>query len=108
MSNNVLKLSDVAAEKIKEILGEGRFIEHKDEMIPFLTEWRGFYTGDALLVVFPENVQMVSDVTKICAEAGISIVPQGGNTSMCGGAVPSSEGNAIVLSMSKMNKILFK
>ena len=75
-------------------------------MIPFLTEWRGFYTGDALLVVFPENVQMVSDVTKICAEAGISIVPQGGNTSMCGGAVPSSEGNAIVLSMSKMNKIL--
>ena len=106
MSTSPQPAKSLAIEKIKQILGEGRFIEHKDEMIPFLTEWRGFYTGDALLVVFPENVQMVSDVTKICAEAGISIVPQGGNTSMCGGAVPSSEGNAIVLSMSKMNKIL--
>lgn len=106
MSTSSQPAKSLAIEKIKQILGERGFIEHKDEMIPFLTEWRGFYTGDALLVVFPENVQMVSDVTKICAEAGISIVPQGGNTSMCGGAVPSSEGNAIVLSMSKMNKIL--
>ena len=106
MSTSPQQIKSLAIEKIKQILGEKGFIEHKDEMTPFLTEWRGFYTGDAQLVAFPENVKMVSDITKVCAEAGISIVPQGGNTSMCGGAVPSSEGNAIVLSMSKMNKIL--
>jgi FAD/FMN-containing dehydrogenase len=99
-------VKSLAIEKLKRILGDKGFTDHGDEMTPFLTEWRGFYSGDALLIVFPENVQMVSSIIKICAEADISIVPQGGNTSMCGGAVPSSDGNSIVLSMSKMNNIL--
>ena len=75
MSTPPQPFKSLAIEKIKQILGERGFIEHKDEMTPFLTEWRCLYTGDALLVVFPENVQMVSEVTKVCAEAGISIVP---------------------------------
>ena len=52
MSTSPQPAKSLAIEKIKQILGERGFIEHKDEMIPFLTEWRGFYTGDALLVVF--------------------------------------------------------
>ena len=100
------QMTSLAIEKIKQILGEKGFTDNREEMTPFLTEWRGFYSGDALLIVFPENVQTVSSILKICAEAYISIVPQGGNTSMCGGAVPSSEGNSIVLSMAKMNNIL--
>ena len=104
MSSDQMK--SLAIEKIKHILGDKGFTDNREEMTPFLTEWRGFYSGDALLIVFPENVQTVSSILKICAEAYISIVPQGGNTSMCGGAVPSSEGNSIVLSMAKMNNIL--
>ena len=66
MSSDQMK--SLAIEKIKQILGEKGFTDNREEMTPFLTEWRGFYSGDALLIVFPENVQTVSSILKICAK----------------------------------------
>ena len=60
-------VKSLAIEKLKRILGDKGFTDDGNEMTPFLTEWRGFYSGDALLIVFPENVQMVSSIIKICA-----------------------------------------
>jgi FAD/FMN-containing dehydrogenase len=75
------------------------------ETAPFCTDWRGRYSGNALAVVFPANTSEVSEVVKLAAAHSISIVPQGGNTSLCGGSVPIAKGQQIVLNLSKMNQI---
>jgi len=72
----------------------------------FCKDWRGRYAGEALAIVFPSDTQQVSDAVRICAANGISIVPQGGNTSLCGGSVPLSDGSKqIVINLSRMNRI---
>jgi FAD/FMN-containing dehydrogenase len=72
---------------------------------PYCTDWRGRYSGNALAVVFPSSTQQVAEVVKLCAAHQISIVPQGGNTSLCGGSVPLQQGGQIVLNLSRMNQI---
>jgi FAD/FMN-containing dehydrogenase len=72
---------------------------------PYCTDWRGRYSGSALAVVFPSDTQQVAEVVKLCAANQIAIVPQGGNTSLCGGSVPSANGGQIVLNLSRMDRI---
>ncbi|MCX7193508.1 MAG: FAD-binding oxidoreductase [Proteobacteria bacterium] len=73
---------------------------------PYFTDWRGRFSGMALGVVFPSDTQQVSDVVKLCAALKISIVPQGGNTSLCGGSVPlADETLQLVINLSRMNRI---
>ncbi len=76
-----------------------------DLSAPYCTDWRGQYFGAALAVVFPSNTQQVSAIVKLCVEHQVAIVPQGGNTSLCGGSVPLSEGQQIVLNLSRMKQI---
>jgi FAD/FMN-containing dehydrogenase len=72
---------------------------------PYFQDWRGRYAGDALAVVFPSNANQVSEIVKLCAALDIAIVPQGGNTSLCGASVPLPAGRQLVLNLSRMNKI---
>ena len=72
---------------------------------PYCTDKRGRYTGSALAVVFPSDTQQVAEVVKLCGARHVSIVPQGGNTSLCGGSVPLAKGTQIVLNLSRMNRI---
>ncbi len=73
---------------------------------PYCTDWRGRYSGQALAVVFPSDTQQVSAVVKLCAEKNIAIVPQGGNTSLCGASVPlADESRQIVINLSRMARI---
>ncbi|KAF0205792.1 MAG: FAD linked oxidase domain [Gallionellaceae bacterium] len=73
---------------------------------PFCTDWRGRFFGKAIAVVFPADVQQVSAVVKFCAAHHIAIVPQGGNTSLCGASVPLADGSKqIVINLSRMNRI---
>jgi FAD/FMN-containing dehydrogenase len=79
-----------------------------DLAAPYCADWRGRYSGTALAVVFPADTAQVAETVKLCASSQISIVPQGGNTSLCGASVPlsSQEGEAqIVLNLSRMNRI---
>lgn len=71
----------------------------------YLTDWRGRYTGHALAVVRPGSVPEVSSVMQWCSVHRIPVVPQGGNTGLCGGATPDSTGTAIVLSLERLNRI---
>ena len=72
----------------------------------YCNDKRGRYSGEALAVVLPADTQQVSAVVALCAAHGITIVPQGGNTSLCGASVPLAEGGAqIVLNLSRMNRI---
>ncbi len=71
----------------------------------YCTDWRGRYSGNALAVVFPSGTLQVAEVVKLCAANQIAIVPQGGNTSLCGGSVPLQQGEQVVLNLSRMNQI---
>lgn len=74
--------------------------------LPYCTDWRGRYRGEALAVAFPSSTQQVAETVRLCAANGIAIVPQGGNTGACGASVPLAEGPpCIVLNLSRMNRI---
>ncbi|MCQ9617242.1 FAD-binding oxidoreductase [Paenalcaligenes niemegkensis] len=74
-------------------------------MEPYLTDWRGRYQGSARAVVRPADTQEVARVVQWCSANSVSIVPQGGNTGLCGGATPDQSGNSIVLSLARLNRI---
>lgn len=92
-------------EKLKQVSGPGGWIDDPEALLPYLTEWRGVYIGRTPLMVQPRNTQEVSKIVSLCADAGAAIVPQGGNTGLCGGAIPDAGGQQILLSLSRMNAI---
>lgn len=72
----------------------------------YLEDFWGRARGKALCVALPGSTEEVADILSICARHKIAIFPQGGNTSTCLGAVPDASGRSIVLSLSRMNRIL--
>src|SRR5690606_29444370 len=72
---------------------------------PYLVDWRRRYHGAALAVVRPGTTEEVAAVVRLCASHGAPMLPQGGNTSMCGGATPDESGRAVVISLVRMNRV---
>ncbi|MFH2088736.1 MAG: FAD-binding oxidoreductase [Pseudomonadota bacterium] len=89
--------------ELQELLGERHVLTAVDDIAPFCTDWRGRYTGSALGVALPGTVQEVAAVVRACAAAGTAIVPQGGNTGLCGGATPV--GGELVVCLRRLNRI---
>lgn len=87
------------------LLGSRGFTQDVDLMEPWLTDWRGRFTGKALGLASPSSTQEVSELVKLCARHNIPIVPQGGNSGMSGGATPDTSGKTIILSLRRMNAI---
>ncbi len=92
-------------EQIKNIVGPKGWTADPTELEAHVTEWRGVVHGSTPLLVSPGSTREISLVVRACADAGVAIVPQGGNTGMCAGAVPDESGTQIVLSLTRMNKI---
>ena len=92
-------------EELAALVGEANVLTDAADMAPHLIDWRRRYRGAARCVVRPANTDEVSAVVRACAAAGVPIVPQGGNTSHCGASIPDPNGEAIVLSLSRMNRI---
>jgi D-lactate dehydrogenase (cytochrome) len=88
-----------------DIVGSDACITDEKELEPNLTEWRDIYHGKTFAMVSPASTQQVSDVVRACAAARVGIVPQGGNTGLCGGAVPDESGEQLILSLSRLNRI---
>ena len=72
---------------------------------PYLTDWRRQFSGPAVCVVRPGSTAEVAAAVKACAAAGAAIVPQGGNTGLCGGSVPVGGRAEVVISLSRLNRI---
>lgn len=90
--------------KAKKILGSKGFVETA-EATDILTDITG--TGlPCLFVARPANTEEVSAIAALCHEAGIAIVAQGGNSNVCHMAVPTEERPTVLLSLSRMNRIL--
>ena len=94
-----------AISRLKEIVGPVGWIAAADDVRRYTVDYRGVYRAPALLVLRPVSTAEVAAIVAVCAEAGIRVVPQGGNTSLVGGAVPSGAGTEIVLSLERMNRI---
>ncbi len=87
------------------ILGPKGLITDADDIAPWLTDWRGRYHGAAAAILSPASTQEVAAVVALAAELRVPLVPQGGNTSMVGGATPPADGSALILSLRRMNRI---
>ncbi|ABD25734.1 FAD linked oxidase-like protein [Novosphingobium aromaticivorans DSM 12444] len=93
-------------EEAARLLGPKGLTTSAEDMAPWLTDWRGRYTGKALALASPASTAEVSALVRLCAEHGVPIVPQGGNSGMSGGATPFESGTELVLSLRRMNRIL--
>lgn len=92
-------------DQLKAIVGPGAWKTDPTELQPHLTEWRGLVFGKTPILVAPKSTDEVSEVVRACAAAGVAIVPQGGNTGLCAGAVPDDSGEQVLMSMARLNRI---
>ena len=90
-------------DRLSAIVGQAHVLITPSDLEPHLVEERGLYRGSALCVIKPANTQEVSAVMQACWEWGFPMVPQGGNTGLCGGAVPND--HAVVISTERLNRI---
>jgi len=89
---------------LRQHLGEAHVLTDGD-LSAYEQDWRKRARGKALAVVRPGNTQQVAEVVKACAHAGVSIVPQGGNTGLVVGAIPDDSGTQILLSLQRLNAV---
>jgi FAD/FMN-containing dehydrogenase len=92
-------------EQLRTLVGPQGLLTDKQDVEPYVQDWRGIYVGETAAVVRPANTGEVAAVVKACAESGTPIVPQGGNTGMCMASVPRAGRHEIVVSLARMNRI---
>lgn len=92
-------------EELGRRLGPKGFTRDPADLAPWLKDWRKRFSGAAAAMLSPASTEEVSDIVRLCAEARVALVPQGGNTSMAGGATPDGSGDALLLSLRRMNRI---
>ena len=92
-------------ETMRAGLGPNGILTDPADTAPYCEDWRRLYRGKTPAVLRPATTEEVAAAVKLCAEHGVAIVPQGGYTSMVGGAAVSEDGSQIVLNLSRMNKV---
>jgi FAD/FMN-containing dehydrogenase len=92
-------------EQLKNIVGPKGWTTDSIDLEPKLTDWRGTVSGTTPIVVSPATTEEVAAIVRACAESKVGLVPQGGNTGMCAGAIPDKSGTQILLCLARMNTI---
>ncbi|SAM05842.1 hypothetical protein [Absidia glauca] len=87
----------------ESIVGQHGYINNKDEMVPYNTDWMNKFRGQSQLVLMPRTTQQVSAILRYCHDQKLAVVPQGGNTGLVGGSVPVFD--EIILNMKNMNRV---
>lgn len=87
-----------------DVVGAAQVLTGEDAR-PFLSDWHGRFRGAARAVLRPDSTRQVAEIVKLCAAANVAIVPQGGNTGLCGGATPSADGGCVVLQLGRMQRL---
>lgn len=92
-------------DRLRSVVGAQGYLDLPADIEPFTIDHRKLYRGATPLVLKPASTEQVSEILKICYEAGVGVVPVGGNTSYCGAATPSADCSQIVLSLARMRRI---
>jgi len=95
-----------ALEAIATVVGDRGFTRDADEIEPWCRSWRDNWFGSSAMMVRPANTAEMAQVVRICHQHGVPIVPQGGNTGLTGASQPHAAGNEIIVSTSRMNRIV--
>jgi len=90
-------------DSLRAVVGAGYVLTGADDIAPYAADWRGRYQGTPLAIVSPGDTPRVAEVVRLCAQAGVAIVPQGGNTGLCGGATPIA--GEIVVSLRRLRRV---
>jgi FAD/FMN-containing dehydrogenase len=90
-------------DSLRSVVGAAHVLTEPADVAPFVTDWRGRYTGSALAIVRPGGTAQVAEVVRLCAQASVAIVPQGGNTGLCGGGTPIQ--GEVVVSLTRLNQV---
>jgi FAD/FMN-containing dehydrogenase len=102
-------MNDVAhrsfLDRLAQAVGRAQVLTDPQETAPYCTDWRRQYSARAECVVRPASADEVAQVVRLCAHEGVAVVPQGGNTGLCGGSVPTGTRREIVLSLARLNRI---
>jgi len=93
------------AQRLVQALGPDVVATAPQDVAPWLADWRGIYRGQAQAVVRPRTTQEVSQCLALCQQAGVPVVPRGGNTGLCGGATPDAGPANVVLSLDRMTAV---
>lgn len=96
---------DPFLEQAHALLGPRGLTRDEELMAPWLTDWRGRFSGAARALSSPANVHELSALVGLCRDHGVPIVPQGGNSGMSGGATPGPDGTALLVSLRRMNAV---
>ncbi|GBQ27392.1 oxidoreductase [Gluconacetobacter sacchari DSM 12717] len=91
--------------RLARLLGPSGILTAEPDIAPYCTDWRSLYHGRAAAILRPAGTAELAEAVALCAGAGVAMVPQGGNTSMVGGATPDDSGRAIVVCLSRMNRV---
>ncbi|MCY0858438.1 FAD-binding oxidoreductase [Cupriavidus sp. D39] len=86
-------------------LGEQHVLTDAADKAPYLTDWRKRYTGEAVAVLRPGSAEEVAAAVHACHAHKLAVVPQGGNTGLCGGATPQAEPASVVISLQRLNRV---
>src|SRR5207247_9648570 len=86
----------------RDIVGAANVLTDPQDTAPYFTDWRKQYSAAAECVVRPASTAEVARVVALCARESVALVPQGGNTGLSGGSVPSGSRREIVLALSCM------
>jgi hypothetical protein len=97
---------DILLDGLRELLEGSTILTEPADQAQFLSDWHGRNHGAARCVVLPRTTADVAAVVALCARLGVPVFPQGGNTSVNIGSIPSTDGRGIVLSLNRMNRVL--
>lgn len=93
-------------DELTSLLGAGAVLTSPQDTAAFVEDWRGRYRGEALCVVLPATAEQVAGVVRACVVHRAPVLPQGGNTSLCGGAVPGDSGPLpVIVNLARMRKV---
>jgi FAD/FMN-containing dehydrogenase len=90
---------------LKAIVGDNHVIDAAGDQEPYVVDWRGRYRGHAVAVVKPGSTDEVAAIVRYCVDNRLSVVPQGGNTGMCGGATPDDGACNVVIRLDRMRRV---
>ena len=93
------------SKRLGDIVGAAHVLTDPNDTRAYFTDWRRQYSGSAECVVRPGNTDEVSRVVALCRGENVAVVPQGGNTGLCGGSVPTGSRREVVLALGRMNRI---
>jgi FAD/FMN-containing dehydrogenase len=92
-------------EEVRAWFGDRAVVTDANDIEPWLTDWRGRWHGKSAAILQPQSTEEAALIVAKAADLGVALVPQGGNTSMVGGATPPDDGSALILSLRRMNRI---